>query len=72
MTEYRDKVEVEYQLEGDNNAEKSWKLFKTVIMMAAEEICGATKRGRHLERGTWWWNEEVQESLRREKDAFKK
>ena len=39
---------------------------------SAEEICGTTKGGIHLERETWWWNEEVQESLRREKDAFKK
>ena len=41
-------------------------------MAAAEEICGTTKGGKHLERETLWWNEEVQESMRREKDAFKK
>ena len=72
VTEYRDKVEEVYHLEADTNAEESWKLFKKVVMRAAEEICGATKGGKHLERETWWWNEEVQESLRRKKDAFKK
>ena len=41
-------------------------------MRAAEEIYGATKGGKHLETETWWWNEEVQESMKREKDAFKK
>ena len=41
-------------------------------MRAAEGVCGTTKGGKHLERETWWWNEEVQESLRRKKDAFKK
>ena len=41
-------------------------------MRAAEDVCGTTKGGIHLERETWWWNEEVQESLRRKKDAFKK
>ena len=41
-------------------------------MRAAEEVCGATKGGKPLERETWWWNEEVQESLRRKKDAFTK
>ena len=30
-------------------------------MRAAEEVCGTTKGGKHLERETWWWNEEVQE-----------
>jgi len=47
-------------------------LTKKVLMRAAEEICGATKGGKHLERETWWWNEEEQESMRRKKDAFKK
>ena len=72
MAEYRDKVEEEYQLEADSNSEESWKIFRKVIMRAAEEICGATKGGKHLEMETRWWNEEVQESLRRKKDAFKK
>ena len=66
VTEYRDKVEEEYQLEADTNAEESWKLFKKVVMGAAEKICGATKGGKHMERETWWWNEE------RKKDAIKK
>ena len=43
VTEYRDKVEEEYQLEADTNAEESWKLFKKIVMRAAEEICGAIK-----------------------------
>ena len=42
------------------------------IIGAAEEICGATKGAKHLERETWWWNEKVQESPGRKKDAFKK
>ena len=60
VTEYRDKVEEEYQPEADTNAEESWKLFKKVVMRAAEDICGATKGGKHLERETWWWNEELE------------
>ena len=35
VTEYRDKVEKDYQLEADTNAEESWKLFKKVVMRAA-------------------------------------
>ena len=49
MAEYRDKVEEEYQLEADTNAEESWKIFRKVVMRAAEEICGATKGGKHLD-----------------------
>ena len=65
-------MEEEYQLEADTNAEESWKLFKKVVMRAAEEVCGTIKGGKHLERENWWWNEEVQESLIRKKDVFKK
>ena len=72
VAEYREKVEEEYQLEADTNAEESWKIFRKVVMRAAEEMCGATKGGKHLERETWWWNEEVHDNLRRKKDAFKK
>ena len=36
VTEYRDKVEEESQLEADTNAEESWKLFKKVVMRAAK------------------------------------
>ena len=50
VKECRDKVEEEYQLEADTNAEESWKIFKKVVMRAAEEICGATKGGKHLEK----------------------
>ena len=60
VTEYRDNVKEEYQLEADTNAEESWKIFRKVVMRTAEEICGATKGGKHMERETWWWNKEVQ------------
>ena len=45
MTEYRDRVEEEYQLEADTNAEESWKLFKKVVMRAAEEVWEPPKEG---------------------------
>ena len=67
VTEYRDKVKDDHQLEADIDAEESWKLFKKVVMRSAEEICGATKGGKHMERETWWRNEEVQESVRRKR-----
>ena len=36
------------------------------ILEACEELCG--KRKQRKERGsTWWWNEEVQEAIKRKK-----
>ena len=50
VTEYRDKVEEEYQLEADTNAEESWKLFKKVAMRQKRYVEppkeGNTWRGR--------------------------
>ena len=54
-------MEEKYQLEADTNTEESWKLWSH-----------QGKGGKHLERETWWCNEEVQESLRKKKDAFEK
>ena len=55
-------MEDETQLKANTNAEESWKVFKKVVMGAAEGICGG---GKPPERDIWWCSEEVQESMRR-------
>ena len=44
MTEYKDKVGEEYQLEADTNAKECWKLFKKLVMRATEEIMWSHQR----------------------------
>ena len=46
-----------------------WGHFKDGILKACGEMCGK-KKGRSKE-DTWWWNEEVKESVTRKKEAHK-
>ena len=44
--------------------------FKDGVLMACDEVCGK-KRGRRSKGYTWWWNEEVKETVSRKKEAHK-
>ena len=48
-----------------------WREVQESIMAAAEQICGRTTGRRGRERQTWWWNEDVQETVKKKKQAFK-
>ena len=53
--------------------EKEWLLFRAAIISSAAESCGR-KRFRVAggsEKRTRWWNQEVKEGIRAEKDTFK-
>ena len=38
---------------------------------AAEKVCGWSKGGKKCEE-TWWWNEQVVEVIKRNKEGYKK
>ena len=40
------------------------------MLNSAREVCGETTRRRKRDRETWWWNEEVQLTVREKKIAF--
>ena len=46
--------------------------FSSALLNSAREICGETTGRRQRERETWWWNEEVQLAVRKNKLAFKR
>ena len=55
------------------NIEKEWLLFRSAIISLAAESCGR-KRLRvagDSEKRTPWWNHEIKEAIRAQKDAFK-
>ena len=47
-----------------------WRHFKDGITKACDEVCGK-KRWRRSNRDTWWWNEEVKETVSIKKVAHK-
>ena len=48
----------------------TWGHFKDGVLKACNEVC-EKKMGRRSKGGTWWWNEDMMESVERKKDAHK-
>ena len=51
--------------------ENIWTEMKGICVGVAEEIVGRTSAYGATREEKWWWNEEVQESLKRKSKAFK-
>lgn len=67
---YKQEVMENYQ-GGKENVEETWNKIKTTVLTAAEKVCGKTKGGKAIEKETWWWEEEVQDSIKNKKEAFR-
>ena len=47
-----------------------WKTFKDGVPKACDELC-VKKKSRRDQGNMWWWNEEVKDTIKRKKAAFK-
>ena len=55
----------------NTEAKDLWSLFSDGVLEACKELCGRRKQKR--ERGsTWWWNEEVQEAIKRKRTRLER
>ena len=52
--------------------EGDWVQLRQGVMQVCEEICGRSSGRRGHERETWWWNDTVQDAVRKKKEAYKK
>ena len=48
-----------------------WDKTAEMLRKTAKTVLGVTFRKRKGDRETWWWNEEVQESIKEKKEAKK-
>ena len=48
-----------------------WNKTAEMLRKTAETVFGVTLEKRKGDRETWWWNEEVQESIKEKKKAKK-
>ena len=48
-----------------------WDKTIKILRKTAETVLGVTFGKRKGDRETWWWNEEVQESIKEKKEAKK-
>ena len=50
----------------------NWPLITEKIRTTAKEVLGMTRGGPNKDRETWWWNDTVQESIQKKKEAKKR
>ena len=41
-----------------------WEKMATNIRKVVSEVCGVTKENGDEAKDTWWWNEEVQKTIK--------
>ena len=58
-------------LGGKDRLPDEWDKTAEVLSKTAETVPGMTFGKRKKDRETWWWNEEVQESIKEKKEAKK-
>ncbi|KAI5085399.1 hypothetical protein C0J45_22987 [Silurus meridionalis] len=67
---FRDKVR--QGIGGGEEVLGDWETTAGVIREAARKVLGVTSGNGKADKETWWWNEEVQESIRRKRLAKQK
>ncbi|KAI5630562.1 hypothetical protein C0J50_7584 [Silurus asotus] len=68
----RFREEVRERLSGVKEVLDDWATTAGVMREAARKVLGVTSGNRKEDKETWWWNEEVQESIRRKRLAKQK
>ena len=63
--------EVTRILGGKDRLPDEWDKTAEMLRKTAETVLGVTFAKRKRDRETWWWNEEVQESIKEKKEAKK-
>ena len=63
--------EVTSILGGKDGLPHEWDKAAGMVRKTAETVLGVTYGKRKGDRDTWWWNEEVQESIKQKKEAKK-
>ena len=58
-------------LKGENGLPNEWNKIAEMLRKTAETVLGVTFDKQKGDRETWWWNKEVQESIKEKKEAKK-
>ena len=58
-------------LGGEDELPDEWDKTAEMLRKTAEIVLGVTFRKQKGDRVTWWWNEEIQESIKEKKEAKK-
>ena len=58
-------------LGGREELPDKWDKTAEMLKKKAETVLGVAFEKRKVDRETWWWNEEVQESIKEKKETKK-
>ena len=66
------RVELRQALGGSEELPADWVTTAEVVRETARKVLGVSSGHRKEDKETWWWNEEVQESIQRKRLAKRK
>ena len=64
--------EIREVLGGREELPEEWETTARYVREAGRKVLGITARQRKEDKETWWWDEEVQESIRKKREAKKR
>ena len=69
---FRERVIKEGSWKEEEGINNMWEKIATNIRKVASEVCGVTKRSGGDAKDTWWWNEEVQRTIKEKKECYRR
>jgi hypothetical protein len=69
---FKERVLMEDPWHEGGDANSMWMKMSTCIRKVTSEEFGVTKGGKRETKETWWWNENMQNAIKENKECFKR
>ncbi|TKW31776.2 hypothetical protein SEVIR_2G129701v4 [Setaria viridis] len=69
---FKERVIKEGPWKEGEDANNMWEKMANCIRKVASEVLGVTKGGRVVDKDTWWWNEDVQRTIKEKKECYRR
>jgi hypothetical protein len=67
---FKESVIKEGPWEEEGDADNMWRMMATCIRKVASKEFGVYRRNRAEAKDTWWWNDDVQKTIKETSDCF--
>ena len=54
------------------NSDSAWTKIKNCLLNACNTVCGGTEGGETKHKETWWWNDEVNSTIKEKRQLWNK
>ena len=69
---FRERILAEGPWEVGEDANDMWLKMVTYIRKMGSEVFGVSRGGKQEAKDAWWWNDEVQRTIKEKKECFKR